>query len=312
MLNITAFIYTTPPHRYLGADLMMGSLLKALSQQGHNVRVLTEQNNGWYVWEGMPVGPIREVIPTKCDVFISIPELGNRASGFHGPRTPYISVCHNTRPEVYRGLSRARPFGVVVNTEHMARELAAYSPLVVYPPIDVERLVMDRTLHKYVTLVNLSKDKGSDVFYSLAQRCPDLPFLGVLGGYGFQQRINLPNVKITPQTASMGRVYGNTRVLLFPSAHESYGMVAAEAAYCGVPSVARPLPGVREALGDSAVWTDFENMDEVESAVRALMVDDTVYDERVRAAKTQGEYLIQRTRESLDRWVAGVEKIAAQ
>src|SRR5436190_1677808 len=70
-----------------------------------------------------------------------------------------------------------------------------------------------------VTLVNTSADKGGVLFWSLAERLPDVPFMAVVGGYGRQILWSgHPNVVIQRHSPNVTtEVYGRTRVLLLPS-----------------------------------------------------------------------------------------------
>ena len=309
-MKVTAYIYTTPPHRYLGADLMMGHLLRALHEAGHQVQIMTEVDNGFYVWDGMCVVPKQYTLPHHCDVFVSIPELGRKAASYIKD-APYVSVAHNTQASAMRGLDHRAPDFMVANSEQMARTLARYHPFVIRPPIDPARLQSDDEDRRFVTLVNLSEDKGVGVFYEMARRCPEMAFQGVLGGYGVQQRLPMPNVVLRPQTGAMGVVYASTRVLLFPSKHESYGMVAAEATVMGIPVLASRLPGVEEALGDAGRWIDARDPDAIEAELRSLMEDDGYYAQAVEQAERRGKELLDQSAASLARWVRIVESLTA-
>lgn len=309
-MKVTAYLYETPPHRYLGADLMMGRLLGALADRGHEVVIMTHVDHGFYVWNGIPVVPRHRTLPHPVDVFVSIPELGRMAASFM-PRAPYVAVCHNTGRNTMTGLERLRPQLVVANSHQMARELARFAPLVVHPPIDEDRIRPDIEDRTCITLVNLSPDKGVGVFYDMARRMPEKPFLGVVGGHGRQIRVRLPNVTTMAQTGSMGLVYARTKVLLFPSVSESYGMVAAEATTLGIPVLATRLPGIEEALGNAGWWIDPRTSDDTEQILRSLMEDDVVYANAVQQAKERGVELHQRSEESLARWVQVVESLPA-
>lgn len=80
-------------------------------------------------------------------------------------------------------------------TQYFARRHRGLRSVVVHPPVwgpPACHHPGDR-----VTLVNLNRDKGSGVFYALAERMPDVDFLGVVGGHGHQViRDDLPNVAI--------------------------------------------------------------------------------------------------------------------
>jgi glycosyltransferase involved in cell wall biosynthesis len=90
------------------------------------------------------------------------------------------------------------------------------------------------------------------------------------GAYGEQRREDLPNVEHRPTTAEMGRVYGETRVLVLPSAEESFGMVGVEAQLGGVPVIASDLPSLRESLGDGALFVPREDLGAWVDALRRL------------------------------------------
>ena len=49
-------------------------------------------------------------------------------------------------------------------------------------------------------------------------------------------------------------VYARTRLLLMPSRSESFGRVGLEAAASGIPTIASPVEGVPEVLGDCALF----------------------------------------------------------
>jgi glycosyltransferase involved in cell wall biosynthesis len=68
----------------------------------------------------------------------------------------------------------------------------------------------------------------------------------------------------------MRTVYERTRILLMPSAYESYGRVGLEAAASGIPTVAHPAAGIREALGDAALFVDRNDVDRWVEAIGSL------------------------------------------
>jgi len=120
----------------------------------------------------------------------------------------------------------------------------------------------------------LSRDKGAEVFYELAERLPNQKFLGVQGGYGVQVLDDLPNVELLehlPPDRMRDEVYARTRVLLMPSAHESYGRTGVEAMASGIPVIAHPTDGLREALGSAGVFVDRDDIDGWETLLRKLL-----------------------------------------
>lgn len=104
-----------------------------------------------------------------------------------------------------------------------------------------------------VTLVNCSVEKGVGVFSRLARQLPHRSWLAVLGGYGDQMRPRGATV-LSPTQDMQRDVWPRTRILLIPSARETWGMVGVEALASGIPVIASDLPGLRESLGDAGVF----------------------------------------------------------
>jgi hypothetical protein len=140
-----------------------------------------------------------------------------------------------------------------------------------------------------VSLVNLSLRKGGGVFWALAERMPDLSFLGVTG-WGKQILRGRPpaNVRIMPRVTDSREFYRETRVLLLPSAEtstvecselphwgEAWNRVGVEAAMSGIPAIAHPAVGIRASMGDTPVYVDRDDLDGWERALRRF--DDREY-----------------------------------
>ena len=206
---------------------------------------------------------------------------------------PVVILCHG--PYGYTelaeaGLAQAVDLFVFNSTFLLNLANRNVHHVVVSPPIDVDRVRAPAGLEaRYAaTLVNLFSNKGPHVLYELARRMPRRLFLGVRGGYGNQEEHDLPNVDLVDPTPDIGRVYGASRVVLMPSAEESFGMVALEAQSNGVPVIASNIPSLRESLGTGAFFVDRDNLDGWERALR-LLDDDCTYDEASRRARENVE-----------------------
>lgn len=159
-----------------------------------------------------------------------------------------------------------------------------------------------------VTLVNLSEEKGGELFGRIARGLPDSKFLGVTGGYGRQYPQHEPNVLTIPSTQNMrDDVYGRTRVLLMPSVTESWGMVGVEAMASGIPVIAHPTPGLRESLGDAGIFCDRADVHGWIEELRRLEDPDAYAEASERALKRSAEL---DPLESLDRFADAIEALA--
>src|SRR5205085_135108 len=105
------------------------------------------------------------------------------------------------------------------NSEFVARQYPWIAPsITVHPPVlEDDYLTTPGTA---ITIVNLGRAKGGELFYDLAARLPDHHFLGVRG-WGDQVEPDRlpPNVEVIASVPDMREVYARTRVLLVPSTY---------------------------------------------------------------------------------------------
>lgn len=335
-MRILALAHQWIPQHCAGAETMLHSMLRALARRGHQVDVtLSRQVGEPYTLSGVNVWPYvdkRDVFRWLGDADVLVTHLENT------PRTavlgrlngiPVVQVLHNTMRITKEWLLREPPQLVVANSEWMLADLGEAipprtRPLVVRPlvhsgeyatPTDAPR---DR-----VTLVNLRRmetspggstmGKGAEVFWALAERMPNVKFLGVLGGYGGQLvRDDLPNVEVlehVPHHEMRDRVYARTRVLLMPSSYESWGRVGTEALCSGIPVIAHPTPGLLESLGDAGIFVDRDDVDGWCRALRTLAMPRPYRAAALRAHRRSAEL---DPAEDLDRWCDAVEQVASR
>jgi len=78
--------------------------------------------------------------------------------------------------------------------------------ILVYPPVDAEAYATVSS-REYVTLVNLSRDKGGAVLDRIAALMPDVKFLGVRGAYEQQIESRSENVTVVDNTPNIKAIY---------------------------------------------------------------------------------------------------------
>jgi glycosyltransferase involved in cell wall biosynthesis len=319
-VRVLAYLHSYPPHRLLGGEMMTSRLLEALVGAGHEVKVLSQAVRKEFTHNGVRIVPQRLNVSRgdlcRTSAFISHPEIAHfvstRATSLG---VPYVGIVHNLEDRTVEELRRTVPELLIANADPTAAEVTRLAPRarveVIRPPsLSAWSREPSAPLGRhFVTLVNLSPAKGSDLFYRLAAARPDLHFLGVLGGYGEQDRRDLPNVTIMGQTPDMGLVYAMSRVVLMPSQKETYGMVAAEACLHGVPVIAAGLPGLFDALGAHADYVDPDNVDGWLD-VLAELDDPATYASRSQRALERGRFVEDRSRDDLTRWVKLIEGLA--
>lgn len=231
-----------------GAGTMMRDLLESLDERGWDT--------GVSLATGESIGDLRDpdVIVTHLG---GTPRARSLAAELG---VPLVHLVHNTS-EATVGFLAQQPDLVIFNSVwvrsyHLTRKKAnkrnpqIWDNIVVRPPA----LDYPYPLAKpggAVTLVNLTANKGTDIFYCLAENFPDQKFIGVEGGYeqGKQLYKYLPNVTFREWTEDINSVYRDTSVLIVPSIYESYSRCAVEAMSRGIPVIGSSTPGLAECLG---------------------------------------------------------------
>lgn len=252
-MRILAVVPLYPPHSLVGAWITTHEHLRHLAGRGHHVEALTILATRTLDHEGVTVRS-RHDLP---DGDVVIAHLGDDGSGQrHAERlgVPLVYMVHGfvSDPAKLDACSLA-----VFNSETLRAEVGWDGPsIVAWPGVDPERY--RTTPGDRVTLMNLSGDKGGELFWILAASEPSLQFLGVRGGYGRQIiRGDATNVAVLRKPVSDVReVYSQTRLLLMPGEKESWGRVALEGACSGIPTIAHPTPGLFESLGDAGIYVD--------------------------------------------------------
>lgn len=327
--RVVFWAHFSVPYRRAGSEVMAHAMLRALHDKGMGVLVITsempEAPDAWEV-DGIPHVHlpyasaeilIRRVHP---QVVVTHHHLSPRAIAVGkavGART--VLVKHNDHEAQARFLWSG-PDLVVYNTDYVRESLRAdwlevdrIPSMIVHPPVDPAEHHVEKT-GDAVTLVNLSANKGVHTFRGVAELLPDLPFLGVVGAHGVQETHPMPdNVTVLPHTSNMrDDVWARTRVLLMPSVYESYGMAGVEALASGLPVIAHPTPGLREALGDAGTFIDRDDHQAWADAVRALYRGGKRRGNAMRAARERSAWLTDRTEGELKQWVDAVRELAAR
>lgn len=311
-MKVAAFLHAYPPDRLAGADLMSADLLEALVEAGHQVTVFSRQPCKPRERNGVRVDnhhTFRKV--GGWDLIYSHPDAGdNPAQQAARLGLPYVAVIHNTSPNTGRYLRNNPPTLPVWNAHATKAAHGGDRGIIVRSPLRVaEHRWEDRSKATATTLVNLSAAKGADLFYALAAR-GGRDFLGVRGAHGKQ--IERPGVEVLPIVAHdrmPAEVWARTRVLLMPSEAESWGRVGVEAMCSGIPVIAHPTLGLREALQDAGT---FVNRDDLMGWALALeMLDDPwVYACRSRAALARAREVEAQSLAGRAGFVEAVESLA--
>jgi len=175
------------------------------------------------------------------------------------------------------------------------------------PVVDYREYGIDKAQQKrqYVLLSNVNSNKGGHLLIQLAKACPDIEFMGVIGGYR-KQIIDktLPNLTYIPHTNRIKDIYSKAWVVLMPSWQETWGRTAVEAMSSGIPVIVSPTPGLRECCGDAAVYIDRNNLEGWITTLRKLKEDSEFYNKRCKLAMERARTLDPKpVLESIEDWL---------
>lgn len=282
-MKVVALLHFASPWRNAGSETMLHTMCKALVQRGHEVTVtatsLPEAPPTWNHEgvQGVNCSGVAEAVTRGAAMRpdLVLTHHDSATAGIQMARrigAKSVFVQHNTFALNNQVLATG-PDVTIFNTEWTAREWAhkANRWMVVHPPVWAHEHAT--TPGESITLINLNRDKGVEIWSRLAQHFKNRHFLGVTGGHGNQITWGHPdNCEIIPHSRFMREeVWSRTKILLVPSVYESYGMVAAEACASGIPVIATPTPGLQESLSWAGSFAQRGNVAQWVAQLRKLL-----------------------------------------
>jgi glycosyltransferase involved in cell wall biosynthesis len=75
-------------------------------------------------------------------------------------------------------------------------------------------------------------------------------------------------------TNKLASIYRGSKLVVYPSLQEDFGMVSIEAMACGVPLVASNAPSIPEIAGDAAIYFDPYDVEEMAEKIEKVLKDD--------------------------------------
>lgn len=271
-MKIAAYTHYYIEQNKAGGEIYLHTVLKELAKD-HEVTAFITENFGKNTQiDGINVvyGAVRKDIESfNFDLIVAQFSYATTAIEVAHKKGKRVAlILHNDSAESTGNLKLLNENDIAIFNTHWVKQPTKAIELVIHPQISKD--IITSTGKEFITFVNPQMIKGSALFYQIADRMPQFKFLVVEGGYAkeAQALLERPNITIQKQTDNMrDDVYARTRVLLMPSLKESYGMVAREAGMSGIPVICRATAGLRENLGDSAIYCG----NDVNSWVRAIL-----------------------------------------
>ncbi|HEX4875153.1 MAG TPA: glycosyltransferase, partial [Chitinophagaceae bacterium] len=235
--------------------------------------------NQMYEFEGVQVflDDNEEVLYNWADIICTHLDYSKKAMWKAAEKNkPLFHFTHNDTP--YPSiLNYVGNVKVVHNAQWVADSLNYNLPSIIFPPVVDESYKAEDKGRKYITLVNLNDNKGARYFYSLVKKLPQYQFLGVRGSYDGQQIESHPNLTIWPNTPDARKIYEVSKLVLMPSHYESWGRVASEAMYNGIPVICNPTEGLKENVSHGGLLIPRKETERWKDEIVKLMEDEKYY-----------------------------------
>lgn len=312
-MRITGYFHLFPPEHNAGSETTVHAALRAMVNRGHEVTVICDRSKtAPYEIDGIKVNrpPRRgvqswlEEIVKDAQLLVTHLDLTSQAMTLAlTAQKPLVHFVHNSAQLKYWHVNTVKCQLAVFNSHWIAQAEDWPGPqIIIHPVVEPERYRCERG--DSVTLVNPTSGKGAKTFYDLAEMMPDRSFLTAQGGYGIQvpcpndsdinrqyhtfyddqgseqECFGLPNVTHVKNDPDVRNILRRTKVLLMPSDYESYGRIGIEAACAGIPTIAHPTEGLKEAFGDAAVFCDRNETKDWFVEIDRLYRDEVYYRKR--------------------------------
>lgn len=313
-MRILYSIHLYPPKHNCGAEWMVHTMNREMMRRGHEIKVILHQANqhkitSMYDFEGVTVFPpdknMVDSLFRWADIVITHLDYTKwtvyEAAKY---KKPVFFITHNDT-EYQSIVDGHGDIRIIYNSEWIKEKLNYKYPSFVFPPPTDKWYKIEKVTKRFITMVNLNNNKGAEYFYKWAKRLPQYEFLGIKGTYDNQIIVKLPNVTIVENTPDIRPYYAQTAILLVPSHYESWGRVASEAIYNGIPVIANPTHGLIENLGRAGIFIPRKDTDEMIKEITKLMEDEVYYKKQQkvcleRAAEQEPDY------DGLERFLLGL------
>lgn len=278
---------------------------KIIGMRLSNAQTVADDGLGYTVircrrpWDAAASVPRPDIVVAQDGQMLEI------AEAFHDLGIPVVGYMHGP-PQTWKYAGRpATPgdlkmLGYIANSEYTARMFRESFGLpcdIIRPLFKKDNYTVART-PKHVSFINPTREKGVELALAVASLLPHIPFLFVLGWpLPVRENLNLrkalaalPNVTLHDRVTDMRIIYRTTRILLVPSQgsdnwKETWGRVASEAHYSGIPVVGSDCGGLPEAVGPGGeVLGADEPAEKWAAAIDRLWRDEPYYAAKSRAA----------------------------
>lgn len=288
--------FVSPPHRS-GADVITVHDLSFLT-----VPERADPANAAFLGKAVPAAA------RHADHIIAVSEQTKR------DLTQLLSVPGDRVTVAYNGVdARFRPMVGDPSVDSLRRKLGLPERFILHVGTLEPRKNLVRLIEAYGMLVGAGPGSGAA---SGSRNAPLRDVVLVLAGrkgwlyesiYEAAERINSQGGKVVfldfVYDNHLPLLYNMAEVFAYPSLYEGFGMPAAEALACGVPTLVSTDGALKEVTGDAALAADPTSVEEIATSLQRLLTDEALRQKLTQAGPIQAARF---TWEAAARTVLGV------
>lgn len=281
------------PTTFAGSELSAYETIKYMRSRGHNVSIYV---NKWKVneYDGFKIYKY-DITDSSCKTQIQNADIVFFQMGYDPKNIELLKersnnvfvFTHLIEPQPWL-LQQKMPFPViVVYNSHMTQDMmpSLHPNMRMIPYVETKKFksLRQTTINNdLVCLINCNKNKGGDMLKLLAEKMPNVQFMGVKGGYSSQVVVsNTHNLTYIENQKDITVIFKKIGILIMPSKDETWGRTAVEAMASGVPVIHSESPGLVECVGGAGIMCMHDDEDAWADAIRRL-IGDRAYRERLR------------------------------
>lgn len=286
--SITWIVHNYPPVHNAGGEWMLHAINRYLIQEGYTVNVIVpkfpiKRYEGVYIYTFNDKKQIQNVIQKTKFIGTHFHFSLMAVKSASIAKKPIIIIIHDEiqKPylQAFTKIYSKENIYLIYNSFWIKKvyENMKFNGCIVFPPVYWKDYQVE-TNRKYVTLINCNTNKGGKILIQLAKLMPDIEFLGVEGAYDAQIKDKaVTNITYLPSTPNIESIYEQTDIIIMPSKQETWGRVAVEAISSGIPVIANPTEGLREALDYCGIYVSYTDIKEWVNTIRKLKTDQAYY-----------------------------------
>uniref|UniRef100_A0A6C0AMT9 Glycosyl transferase family 1 domain-containing protein n=1 Tax=viral metagenome TaxID=1070528 RepID=A0A6C0AMT9_9ZZZZ len=303
------------PTTFAGSEISAFETIKYLRSRGHKISIFVntwevKQYDGFQIYKYNVSDPFcKSQIQNADFVFFQMGYDPKNMELLKGRANDVFVFTHLIEMHPWL-LQQKMSFPVtVIYNSHMTQD---YMPtlhpnmrMIPYVETNKFKNLRQNTINNdVVCLINCNKNKGGDMLKVLAEKMPDVQFMGVKGGYSSQVTVsNTGNLIYIENQKDITVVFKQIGILIMPSKNETWGRTAVEAMASGVPVIHSESPGLVECVGGAGIMCMHDDEDAWVDAIRRI-VGDRAYRERMR------QYGFKRTEEIEKEQIRGRQELA--